>query len=61
MKKRRPPISEWGPVTKADTDCYRKNYGPGWHKYQNGQGWVMLPVGILDAIKILCDEVDRLR
>ena len=47
-------------MKKADIDCYRTNYDKaGWLKYANGS-FVTMPVGVLDAIKTLCDEVERL-
>lgn len=49
-------------MTKDDLDCYRTNYDKkGWMKYANDNGFVTMPLGVLDAVKALCDEVERLQ
>ena len=49
-------------MTKEDIKCYRSNYDKdGWLEYNEGKkDWILLPAGILDAVKCLCDEVERL-
>ena len=48
-------------ITKETIDCYRVNYNKkGWMKYSDPRGWIILPDGILIALELLCDEVERL-
>ena len=47
-------------MTKADLACYRTNYDRKvWEEYADNSV-VALPLGVLDAIAALCDEVERL-
>lgn len=56
----RPRSRVEGIMTKEWIACYRTNYEKaGWQKYANGQ-FVTMPLGVLDAIRALCDEVERL-
>ncbi len=48
-------------MTREDIICYRTNYEPkSWKKHADAQGWLMMPVGIVDAVACLCNEIDRL-
>lgn len=44
-----------------DLKCWRINYAQSWKKHDNGQGFAMLPLGVIDAIRELCDMVEKLR
>ena len=50
-------------MDKNDIECYRTNYNKkSWLKINNfGSNFMFLPVGILDAVEALCEEVERLR
>ena len=49
-------------MKRDDIACYRANYDKkGWLKYADKQGFVYLPAGILDAVRCLCNEVERMR
>ena len=53
-----------GRITKSDIKCYRTNYEKsGWLKINETEDkseLISLPTGILDAVEILCDEIERL-
>lgn len=49
-------------MTRDDVRCYRINYDKkSWYKHDLGNGFAELPLGTIDAIHALCDEIDRLR
>lgn len=48
-------------MNKEHIAAYRINYDKSWLKHDNGHGFAVLPLGIIQAIHCLCDEVERLQ